>query len=84
MKAASPQVTENAVRVVGELDRVLRQGADDLHEQAAGHQDGARLRHLGADPDPRRHLVVEAGESEEAAPGSTGLVFLARAEQQAR
>ena len=43
----------NAIGLVAELDPVLRQGADNLHEEAARHQEGARLRHLGPDPDPR-------------------------------
>jgi len=79
----------DAIGVIAERNRVRGQGTDDLAEQPARHQDGAGLGHLGAEPDPRRHLVVEAGQGEKAAaaaiPGTVLRgVFEHRAEQQSR
>jgi hypothetical protein len=48
------------------VDRLVRQRAGDLGEQAARDQHRARLAHVRRDLGARRHLVVEGGEAERA------------------
>ena len=50
--------------VCGDLHRAVGQGAADVGEQPAGDEDGALLLDLGVHRDPRRDLVVEAGEAQ--------------------
>ena len=59
-----PQTTRRPHAVCGDLHRAVGKRTADVGEQPAGDQDGAVLLDLRLDRDPRRDLVVEAGEAQ--------------------